>query len=129
MVDRGQGSQINITSLNADRPLKYVLPYAASKAALSHVTRSLALEWGPHGLRVNAIAPGFVVTDLTRALWTNEDLLAWGLAHTPQRRLGQPEDMVGTAIFLASPASSYLTGQVIHVDGGFTAGFSWPISV
>lgn len=127
MVERGAGSQINIASLNTDRPLKHVAPYAASKAALGHMTRSLAIEWGPCGVRVNAIAPGFVLTDLTRDLWRDENLRAWGMANTPLRRLGQPEDMVGAALFLASPASAYLTGQILYVDGGFTAGYSWPI--
>jgi NAD(P)-dependent dehydrogenase (short-subunit alcohol dehydrogenase family) len=127
MIDRGSGCQINIASLNTDRPLKNVMPYAVSKAGLAHMTRSLALEWGPSGVRVNAIAPGFIVTDLTRKLWSDETMHAWGLANTPQRRLGTPADLVGTALFLASPASAFITGQVLYVDGGFTAGFSWPI--
>ena len=127
MVERGSGSQINIASLNTDRPLKYVLPYAVSKAALGHMTRSLALEWGPRGVRVNALAPGFILTDLTRKLWSDEGMQAWGRTNTPQQRLGVPEDLVGTAIFLAAPASAFLTGQIIYVDGGFTAGWNWPM--
>jgi NAD(P)-dependent dehydrogenase (short-subunit alcohol dehydrogenase family) len=127
MLARGQGNQINVTSLNNDRPLKAVLPYAVSKAGLGHMTRALALEWADRGVRVNAIAPGFVLTDLTRKLWSDPDVHAWGMANTPQRRLGQPEDMVGAAIFLASEASAFVTGQILYVDGGFTAGFNWPI--
>jgi NAD(P)-dependent dehydrogenase (short-subunit alcohol dehydrogenase family) len=127
MLARRRGNQINIVSLNTDRPLVAVLPYAASKAALAHITRSLALEWGDRGVRVNAIAPGFILTDLTRKLWSDPDVHAWGMAHTPQRRLGEPEDMVGTAIFLASEASAFMTGQILYVDGGFTAGWNWPI--
>lgn len=127
MVERQSGCQIHITSLNSDRPLKNVLPYAISKAGLAHLTRALALEWGPFGVRVNALAPGFVETDLTRKLWSDETLRAWGVANIPQRRLAQPEDMVGAAIFLASPAAAYVTGQVLYVDGGFTAGWAWPI--
>ena len=127
MVDRGSGCQINIASLNTDRPLKNVMPYAISKAGIAHMTRSLAVEWGPAGVRVNAIAPGFILTDLTRKLWSDETMQAWGLANTPQRRLGMPDDMVGAALFLASPASAFITGQILYVDGGFTAGFSWPI--
>ena len=127
MIDQGTGSQINIASLNTDRPLKNVLPYAVSKAGMGHMTRALASEWGPHGVRVNALAPGFILTDLTRKLWSDEKIQAWGLANTPQRRLGQPEDMVGTAIFLASAAAAFMTGQILYVDGGFTAGFDWPI--
>lgn len=127
MVERGSGCQINIASLNTDRPLKDVLPYAMSKAGIAHMTRGLALEWGPSGVRVNGIAPGFILTDLTQKLWSDEKMQAWGKANTPQRRLGVPEDMVGAAIFLASPAASFMTGQTLYVDGGYTAGWSWPI--
>jgi NAD(P)-dependent dehydrogenase (short-subunit alcohol dehydrogenase family) len=127
MLERHGGNQINIASLNTDRPLKNVMPYAVSKAGIAHMTRSLAMEWGPSGIRVNAIAPGFILTDLTRKLWSDETMQAWGKANTPQRRLGTPEDLVGTALFLASPASAFITGQVIYVDGGFTAGWAWPI--
>ncbi len=127
MLARGRGSQINVVSLNNDRPLKGVMPYAVSKAGLGHMTRSLALEWGPSGVRVNAIAPGFVLTDLTNKLWSQQKMQDWGLANTPLRRLGQPEDMVGTAVFLASAASAFMTGQVLFVDGGFGCGLAWPI--
>ncbi len=127
MVQRGYGSQLNIVSLNNWAPLRNVLPYAVSKAGLGHMTRTLAVEWGPHGVRVNALAPGFILTDLTRKLWAREDMQAWGLPNTPLRRLGRPEDMIGTAIFLSSPAAAFLTGQIIFVDGGFSAGLNWPI--
>lgn len=127
MCERGRGCQINIASLNSDRPLKNVLPYAMSKAAIAHMTRGMAVEWGPRGVRVNGIAPGFILTDLTKKLWSDPTMNAWGLANTPQRRLGAPEDMVGAAIFLASPAAAFITGQTLYVDGGFTAGWAWPI--
>ncbi|MBC8354688.1 MAG: glucose 1-dehydrogenase [Planctomycetes bacterium] len=127
MVERGSGCQINIASLNTDRPLKDVLPYAMSKAGIAHMTRGLALEWGPSGVRVNGIAPGFILTDLTQKLWSDETMQEWGKTNTPQQRLGVPEDMVGTAIFLASPAASFMTGQTLYVDGGYTAGWNWPI--
>ena len=127
MLQRGSGQQINIASLNTDRPLKNVAPYAMSKAAMGHMIRSLAMEWGDRGVRVNGIAPGFILTDLTAKLWANETMHGWGIANTPQRRLGTPQDMVGTAIFLASAASAFMTGQTLYVDGGFTAGWSWPI--
>jgi len=127
MVEHGGGSQINIASLNTDRPLKNVSPYAMSKAGMGAMTRALAMEWGPHGVRVNALAPGFILTDLTQKLWSDERMHAWGVANTPQRRLGVPADMTGTAVFLASQASAFMTGQILYVDGGFTAGFEWPI--
>ena len=127
MLSRGQGSQINIASLNSDRPLKHVAPYAMSKAGMAHMTRALALEWGSRGVRVNALAPGFILTDLTQKLWSDPTMQQWGQVNTPQGRLGRPEDMVGTALFLAAPASSFMNGQILYVDGGFTAGWSWPI--
>ena len=127
MLARGKGNQINIVSLNNDRPLKGVMPYAMSKSALSQMTRSLAMEWGPRGIRVNAIAPGFVLTDLTKKLWSQPQMQKWGEANTPLVRLGQPEDMIGAAVFLASQASAWMTGQTLFVDGGFSAGLAWPI--
>jgi NAD(P)-dependent dehydrogenase (short-subunit alcohol dehydrogenase family) len=127
MLERRAGSQIQIASLNSDRPLKNVAPYAMSKAGLATLTRALALEWSDRGVRVNALAPGFILTDLTRKLWSDPQMLEWGQANTPMRRLGVPEDMVGTAIVLASAASQFMTGQVLYVDGGFTAGWAWPI--
>jgi gluconate 5-dehydrogenase len=127
MLTQGSGAIINIDSLNTKSPLRGVAPYAMSKAGLQMMTRSMAMEWGDRGVRVNALAPGFILTDLTEKLWSDPTMQAWGQANTPMRRLGQPGDLVGTAIFLASPAAAFLTGQVIYVDGGFTAGTCWPI--
>ena len=127
MVTKRSGSQINITSLNNDRPLTNVAPYAMSKAALGQMTKALALEWGTNGVRVNGLAPGFILTDLTQKLWSDSAMQAWGKSNTPQGRLGRPDDLIGTAVFLASPASAFMTGQVLYVDGGFTAGWAWPI--
>lgn len=136
MIRAGRGSIINIDSLNSHRPLKYVAPYAMSKAAMSSMTRSMAMEWGPYGVRVNAVAPGFTLTDLTRPLWKDENLDQWRRHNTPLRRpgtpeegMGYPEDMVGVSIFLASKASAFITGQVIYVDGGTTCGLFWPLGV
>ena len=127
MCEVRSGRQINVESLNSDRPMKNVLPYAVSKAGMSQMTKALALEWGEYGVNVNGLAPGFILTDLTRKLWSDEGMQEWGRENTPQRRLGEPDDLVGTAIFLASDASRFLTGQTIYVDGGFTAGRAWPI--
>ncbi len=127
MIERGSGTQINIQSLNTWMPLKGVLPYAMSKSGMQGMTRALALEWGPRGVRVNSLSPGFILTDLTRKLWSDETMQAWNAANAPLGRLGVPEDMIGTAIFLASRASAFMTGQTLYVDGGFSSGWNWPI--
>ncbi|MFM7920895.1 MAG: SDR family NAD(P)-dependent oxidoreductase, partial [Planctomycetaceae bacterium] len=128
MIERGGGGiQINIESLNTWMPLKAVLPYAMSKFGMQGMTRGLALEWGRHGIRVTSLAPGFVLTDLTRGLWSDEGMQAWNRVNAPLGRLGVPADMAGTAIFLASQASAFMTGQTLYVDGGFSAGWNWPI--
>lgn len=129
MISQKSGVIINIDSLNTYAPLKGVAPYAVSKAGVSMLTRSLASEWGEHGVRVNALAPGFILTDLTRKLWSEPQMQAWGMANTPLKRLGQVEDMVGTAVYLASRASAFMTGQVLYVDGGISAGQQWPINL
>ena len=128
MVKQGSGNQINIDSLSTHGSLAKVAPYGMAKSGLSSMTRVLALEWGKHGVRVNAIAPGFILTDLTEQLWSDPNLQAWNRTVTPLGRMGAVEDLVGTAIFLASPAAAYLTGQVIRVDGGTSAGINWPIN-
>lgn len=129
MIARKSGSIINIDSLNTNSPLKGVTPYAMSKGGLNIMTRGMAAEWGSHGIRVNSIAPGFILTDLTRKLWSDPTMNAWGCGNTPLGRMGEVEDLVGTAIFLSSPAAAFLTGQIIYVDGGFTAGTLWPIEM
>lgn len=127
MVERRSGSIINIDSLSTYAPVRNLLPYAMSKNALVSLTRGLALEWGEFGVRVNTISPGFIVTDLTRKLWSDPKMQAWHDNNTPLGRLGKPDDMVGAAIFLASEASAFMSGQIIRVDGGFSAGLNWPI--
>lgn len=127
MIDRKSGVQINVESLNTWMPLKGVLPYAMSKFGMQGMTRGLALEWGRHGIRVNSLAPGFILTDLTRKLWSDPAMQTWNESNAPLGRLGEPEDMVGTALFLASRASSFMTGQTLYVDGGFSSGWNWPI--
>jgi gluconate 5-dehydrogenase len=127
MIRARSGCQINIDSINSQRPLNRVTPYAMSKAAMSQMTRSLAMEWGPYGVRVNAIGPGFTLTDLARPLWKDENLDRWRRDNTPLGRMGLPEDMVGAAVFLASKAASFVTGQVLYIDGGTTCGLFWPI--
>ncbi len=126
-LERKKGNQINITSLNNDRPLRGVMPYAVSKSGLQQMTRSLAMEWGPGGIRVNAIAPGFILTDLTNKLWSQPVMKDWAMTNTPLRRLGVSADLAGAALFLASDASAFMTGQMLYVDGGVSCGNAWPI--
>ncbi|RLS51897.1 MAG: SDR family oxidoreductase [Planctomycetota bacterium] len=127
MLAQGHGSVINIDSLNSGGPLKNVTPYAMSKCGMNGMTRSLAIEWGPRGVRVNGLAPGFILTDLTQKLWSDPTMQTWNTANCPLGRLGVPDDLIGTAVFLASHAAGFLTGQTIYVDGGMLAGRVWPI--
>lgn len=127
MIDQGGGVQVNIESLNTYAPLKGVAPYAMSKGGMMMMTRALALEWGPHNIRVNSLCPGFILTDLTNKLWSDPTMQAWSDQNTPLGRLGVPEDMVGASVFLASEASAFMTGQCMYVDGGVSAGLNWPI--
>ena len=129
MIEQRAGNIINIDSLNTYAPLKGVTPYAISKAGVSMMTRGMATEWGPHGVRVNAIAPGFFPTDLSKKLWAQDKMRNWGEGVTPLAKLGDLPDLVGAAIFLASPAARFVTGQVLRVDGGVSAGISWPIDL
>lgn len=128
MIKQCGGNQINIDSLSSHVPLTQILPYAMSKAGLSNMTRGLALEWGQYGVRVNAIAPGFILTDLTQKMWQNKNMQAWHKATTPLQHMGEVDDLIGTAIFLASPSAAFISGQIIRVDGGASAGTHWPIA-
>jgi len=129
MIARKGGAIINIDSLNTYAPLAGVTPYAMSKAGVLMMTRSLANEWGKHGVRVNSIAPGFFPTALSGKLWAQDKMSSWAKTNTPLGKLGDVKELVGAAIYLASPASAFVTGQTIRVDGGFTAGINWPIDL
>lgn len=129
MIERKAGAIINVDSLNTYAPLAGVTPYAISKAGVLMMTRALANEWGKHGVRVNSIAPGFFPTALSAKMWAQEKMVNWARANTPLGRLGDVAELVGAAIFLASPASKFVTGQTLRVDGGVTAGISWPIEL
>jgi gluconate 5-dehydrogenase len=100
-----------------------------SKGGVTMMTRGMATEWGPRGVRVNAIAPGFFPTDLSKKLWAQQKMSDWAKTITPLGTLGELKDLVGAAIFLASPASAFVTGQVLRVDGGISAGINWPIDL
>jgi NAD(P)-dependent dehydrogenase (short-subunit alcohol dehydrogenase family) len=120
MVDRGRGRVITIASLASFVGLFEVAAYTASKAGVAGLTRALAVEWAPRGVTVNAIAPGVFRTDMNRQLLDSPRGQEF-LARTPMRRFGQIDELVGAAIYLASPAASFVTGHVLAVDGGFLA--------
>lgn len=122
MLERGSGSVVNVASVAGLTATPTLAAYGASKAAVISLTKTLALEWGPHGVRVNALCPGWTKTDLNSDLWGNEELAAMMVANQGLKRWAEAEEMVGPTVFLASDASSYLTGQALVVDGGQTAG-------
>lgn len=121
MLKAGKGSIINISSIAGRRGLARQAAYGASKGGVELLTRTLALEWAEKGVRVNAIAYGFMETDLTAGVRGNEDISRTLLQRTPMRRFGRLDEATGAAVFLASDASSYVTGASILVDGGWTA--------
>src|SRR6266568_3833566 len=120
MIERRAGSIIIISSIGGLHGSAVLGAYAISKAADFQLARNLAVEFGPHNVRVNCVAPGLVKTDFARALWDNPQTLERMLSKTPLARIGQPEDIAGAAVFLASDEASYVTGQVLVVDGGAT---------
>jgi 2-deoxy-D-gluconate 3-dehydrogenase len=126
MRAQGGGKIINIGSVNSIYGLGTISVYGASKAGLAQVTRVMAVEWAKDNIQVNFIIPGFILTPLTeKPLWGDAYKNQWLQDRIPARRPGLPEDLVGAILLLASPASSYMTGSTIVVDGGFFAGGSW----
>ena len=127
MVERGEGGKIvNIGSLTSLLGLPYLSIYAMTKSALAGLTRVLAAEWAHSNVQVNCIAPGFILTDLNRDMWQPAHMTEWLGTVQANPRLGTPDDIAGLAVFLASPASDYITGQVIASDGGYTTTAKWP---
>ena len=124
MVKQRRGKVISIASMTAYRGFHTISPYGISKAGLANFTKYLAVEWAPHNIQANAIAPGWITTPMTAQM--DDDRIQWVCEHVPQGKFGQPRDVAGLAVFLASPASDYITGQTIPVDGGFLAGNPWP---
>ncbi|MCB1670636.1 MAG: glucose 1-dehydrogenase [Gammaproteobacteria bacterium] len=120
MAERGGGAVVIVSSIGGLKGTDKLGAYAISKAADMQIARNLAVEWGPKNVRVNCIAPGLVRTDFARALWENPDTYAATVKHYPLRRIGEPDEIAGAAVFLASAAGSFTTGQTLVVDGGGT---------
>ncbi len=118
MIKQGGGNIVNISSVGGVSPDPWLGVYCISKAAINMLTKAFAKELGEHNIRVNAIAPGVVKTKFSQALWTNEALMQEEFKHTPLKRIAEPEEVARLALHLVSPASAYITGQIIVMDGG-----------
>ena len=121
MIARKRGRIVNIGSVQSELARLNIAPYTASKGGVKMLTKGMATDWGRHGLRVNAIAPGYFRTELNKALVEDEKFSAWLTGRTPMGRWGDVDELVGAAIFLASNASSFVNGHILYVDGGITA--------
>lgn len=121
MIGRRYGKIINITSINAQMVRPNIGNYCAAKGGIVTLTKSMATEWGSYNINVNAIGPGYFLTDLTRPLSEDAQFDAWVKSEVPLRRWGNPEDLVGVSVMLASRASDFISGQTIYVDGGWQA--------
>jgi gluconate 5-dehydrogenase len=123
MKARGRGKIVNICSLASDIGRPNIVPYAASKGGLKMLTRALAVELAPHNVQVNGIAPGFFKTDMNAPLIADAEFSAWVARRTPAGRWGNPPEIAGAAVFLASSSANYVTGHILYVDGGFSAAY------
>ncbi|MFR0353668.1 SDR family oxidoreductase [Streptomyces sediminimaris] len=121
MTERGHGKIVNICSLQSEVARPGIAPYAATKGALKMLTKGMCADWGPRGIQVNGLGPGYIETELTRALVEDEEFSAWVRGRTPAGRWGRTEDLVGGVLFLASPAADFVSGQILYVDGGMTS--------
>jgi len=121
MIPRRRGKIINICSVQSELGRPNIAPYAASKGAVKMLTKGMAIDWGPHGIQVNGLGPGYFKTELTQALVDNAEFSQWLINRTPSRRWGDVADLMGAAVFLASDASSFVNGHILYVDGGVTA--------
>jgi gluconate 5-dehydrogenase len=120
MIERKTGKIINIASVQSELARTGIAPYTATKGAIRNLTRGMATDWARYGLQVNAIAPGYFKTPLNQALVDDPDFTTWLEKRTPAGRWGEVEELVGAAVFLAGPASSFVNGHVLYVDGGMT---------
>ena len=121
MIGRQRGKIVNICSVQSELGRPGIAPYTASKGAVKMLTKGMAIDWGPHGIQVNGLGPGYFKTELNQALVQNEDFSKWLIGRTPSRRWGDVEDLVGAAVFLSSAASNFVNGHILYVDGGVTA--------
>jgi gluconate 5-dehydrogenase len=121
MIARKSGKIINICSLQSELGRPTIAPYTASKGGLKMLTKAMAVEWGKDNIQVNAVGPGYFITEMTKPLADNPQFDSWLKARTPMGRWGDPAELIGTVVFLASRASSFITGQIIYVDGGILA--------
>lgn len=122
MVARGCGGKIiNIGSLTSEAARATVAPYTAAKGGVKMLTKAMAAEWAEHGIQCNAIGPGYIHTEMNSALVDNPEFDRWVKASNPSRRWGKPDELIGTAVYLSSSASDYVSGQIIYVDGGWLA--------
>ncbi|MFL5862619.1 MAG: SDR family oxidoreductase [Solirubrobacteraceae bacterium] len=121
MLTRGAGKIINVCSVQSELARATIAPYTATKGALKQLTRGMCADWAPHGICVNAIGPGYFATELNAPLRADPEFDAWLRRRTPAGRWGELEELVGVAVFLAAPASDFVHGQIIYVDGGLTA--------
>ena len=120
MISRGRGKIINVASVQSDLARAGIGPYTAAKGGIRTLTRAMAAEWARSGVQVNALAPGYLATEMTQALVDDADFTTWVVGRTPAARWGTTADLVGPAVWLASPASDFVNGQTIFVDGGMT---------
>jgi gluconate 5-dehydrogenase len=120
MIARKSGKIIHVASLMSELARPTVVPYTAAKGGVRQLTRGMAVELAPHNIQVNAIAPGYFATELNRALIDNTEFNAWVCKRTPAGRWGEPSEIAGLAVFLASPAANYITGQLLVIDGGMS---------
>ncbi len=118
MIARRSGKIINICSLQSELGRSTIAPYAASKGGVKMLTKAMAIEWGKYNIQVNGIGPGYFITEMTRPLAEDPKFDAWLRSRTPAGRWGDPAELIGTAVFLASNASSFVNGQIVYVDGG-----------
>jgi gluconate 5-dehydrogenase len=120
MIPRGRGKILNVASVQADLARPTIAPYTASKGGIRNLTRAMTAEWAGHGIQVNAIAPGYIHTEMTQALVDDPAFDSWIRGRTPAGRWGRPDDLVGPAVWLCSDGSDYVQGQVVFIDGGMT---------